>query len=190
MQLKDATLLVVDDELYYTEITTEWFEREGSRVLTAENGIDALSILENNKIHAIITDIRMPRMDGIELVKKLKATGIYTPTAVALTGFTDLSVRDACDLGIEAQLSKPVSRKVLVSAVRKALTDRGELWALPFEPGRRGSVSASFDSLQSALDNKAIAFGRGGFCLRSDITLPEDASIEFQLNFDGDQPPH
>jgi CheY-like chemotaxis protein len=187
MQLKDATLLVVDDEPYYSEIATEWFTREGCRVLTAENGVEALPLLEKNIVHAIITDIRMPRMDGIELVKRLKASGTYTPTAVALTGFSDLSVRDAYDLGIEAQLSKPVSRKVLLSAVKKALTDREELWARPFHSGNRPTLNAEFESLQSAWANKNIAFGRGGFCLKSDAMFPDDSGVEFHLTFQGDR---
>ena len=187
MQLKDATLLVVDDEPYYCEITTEWFEREGCRVLTAENGVEALPLLEKKKVDAIITDIRMPRMDGIELARRLKARGAYTPTAVALTGFSDLSSRDAYDLGIETQLSKPVSRKTLVSAVQKALTDREELWALPFQPGRRQLLEAKFDSLRAALDERLIAFGRGGFCLKSEGTFPEDSAIEFHLSFEAEQ---
>ena len=60
MDLKEATVLVVDDEPYYTEIATEWFEREGCKVLSAQNGEEALPILSNNKVDAIITDIRMP----------------------------------------------------------------------------------------------------------------------------------
>lgn len=187
MQLKDATLLVVDDEPYYCEIATEWLEREGCRVLTAENGMGALSLLQNNKVDAIITDIRMSGMDGVELVKRLKTTGTYKPIAIALTGFSDLCARDAYDLGIETQLSKPVRRKVLLSAVRKVLADRQELWALPFVPGKRAVLSAKFENLQAALMEKRIAFGRGGFCLRSAETFPEDSGIEFQLTFVAEQ---
>ena len=186
MQLKDATLLVVDDEPYYCEIATEWFEREGCRVLVADNGLAALPLLEKNKVDAIITDIRMPRMDGIELVRRLKANGTYTPTAIAITGFSDLSARDAYDLGIEIQLAKPVSRKVLVSAVEKALSDREQVWALPFQPGKRPVLNAKWESLRAALAEKRIAFGRGGFCLRSEATFPEDTLIEFHLIFDVD----
>ena len=76
MQLKDATLLVVDDEPYYCEIAKDWFEREGCKVLTAENGVAALQLLEREKADAIITDIRMPGMDGVELVRRLKASGL------------------------------------------------------------------------------------------------------------------
>ena len=186
-QLKDATLLLVDDEPYYIEIAKEWFEREGCRVLSAENGLDALPLLEKNRVDAIITDIRMPGMDGVELVKQLKAKGNYTPTAVALTGFSDLSVRDAYELGIETQLSKPVSRKVLLAAVQKALTDREQLWARPFHTGKRQKLTAEFDSLDSAVQANLIAFGRGGFCLRSETIFPDDSGVEFKLLFTGDQ---
>lgn len=187
MDLKGATLLVVDDEPYYSDIAKEWFEREGCRVLTAQNGVEALPLIENNKVDAIITDIRMPRMDGVALIRKLKEGGSYMPTAVALTGFSDLSIRDAYDLGIESQLSKPVSRKVLIGAVIKALADREEFWALPFRMGSYSTLSAKFESLQSARETDSIAFGRGGFCLKSEQTFPEDSGIEFQLAFDADQ---
>jgi CheY-like chemotaxis protein len=187
MQLKDATVLVVDDEPYYREIMTEWFQSEGSRVLAAEDGVEALQLLDNNTVDVIVTDIRMPRLDGTELVKQVKARGKYTPTAVAITGFSDLSSREAYDLGIEAQLSKPVARKVLISAVQKAVTDREELWARPLKAGNRSKLSATFDSLAAALENKLIAFGHGGFCLKSEAAFPEESPIEFDLIFEADQ---
>lgn len=183
MHLRDATLLVVDDEPYYCEITKDWFEREGCRVLIADDGVAALAVVEKEEINVIITDIRMPRMDGVEFIRRLKASGSYMPTAVALSGFSDLEPRDAFDLGIEAQLSKPVSRKVLISAVETALTDRAELWAGPALPGKRVAIHAQFDSLQTARDNHEIAFGRGGFCMRSDLMVPDDTGIEFHLAF-------
>ena len=186
MLLKDATLLVVDDEPYYCDIAKDWFEREGCRVLTAEDGIAALQLLEKEKVNAIITDIRMPRMDGVELIRKLKASGAYTPTAVALSGFSDLPPREAYDLGIEAQLAKPVSRKVLIAAVQTALTDREQLWAGPTLPSKGPAITATFDNFQSARDNREIAFGRGGFCLHSDLMIADDTGVEFAISFQAD----
>lgn len=186
MQLKDATLLIVDDEPYYCEIAKDWFEREGCRVLTAEDGVAALKLLENEKVNGIITDIRMPRMDGVELIRRLKAGGSYTPTAVALSGFSDLSTREAYDLGIESQLSKPISRKVLIAAVKTALTDREELWVGPALPAKGPLIKARFASLQSARDNAEVAFGRGGFCMRSDLRILDDTSVGFHLLFESD----
>jgi CheY-like chemotaxis protein len=186
LHLRDATLLVVDDEPYYCEIAKDWFEREGCRVLTADDGVAALALLEKEKADIIITDIRMPRMDGVELIRRLKARGSYMPTAVALSGFSDLSPREAYDLGIEAQLSKPVSRRVLISAVETALTDRSQLWTGSPLAGKRFAIHAQFDSLQAARDNREIAFGRGGFCMRSDLVVSDDSAVEFHLVF-GDQ---
>lgn len=186
MQLKDATVLVVDDELHYREIMTGWFEKEGSRVLTAENGARALELLEKNEVNVIVTDIRMPVMDGTELVKRVKAMGKYTPAAVSISGFSDLAPRDAYDLGIEAQLSKPVERKALVSVLRRTLTDREELWAAPFRTTTLPAITIEFESLTEALRQKQIAFGRGGFCMTSKVPFPEESSIGFELNFVGD----
>jgi CheY-like chemotaxis protein len=187
MQLKDASVLVVDDEPHYRDILTGWFEKEGSRVLAAENGFRALELLEKNEINAIVTDIRMPGMDGTELIKRVKALGKYTPTAIAVTGFSDLPPRDAYDLGIEAQLSKPVERKALVSALRKTLMDREELWAEAFRTTTLPAITIEFEGLRAALRKKKIAFGRGGFCMTSRVPFPEDLSITFELRFAEDR---
>ncbi|MBZ5654559.1 MAG: response regulator [Acidobacteriia bacterium] len=186
MQLKDATVLVVDDELHYREIMTGWIEKEGSRTLAADNGVRALELLEKNEVHAIVTDIRMPVMDGTELIKRVKARGKYTPAAVAISGFSDLAPRDAYDLGIEAQLSKPVERKALISALRRTLMDREELWAETFRTTSLPGITLEFESLAEALRQKRIAFGRGGFCMASKVPFPEESSISFELNFIGD----
>jgi CheY-like chemotaxis protein len=186
MQLKAATVLVVDDELHYREIMTGWFEKEGSRVFTAENGARALELLEKNEVHAIVTDIRMPVMDGTELIKRVKAKGKYTPAAVAISGFSDLAPREAYDLGIEAQLSKPVERKALVAALRRTLMDREELWAEPFRTPTLPGITIEFESLMEAQKKKRIAFGHGGFCMTSKVPFPEEASIGFELHFVGD----
>lgn len=183
MQLKDATVLVVDDERHYREIMTGWFEKEGSRVLAAENGARALELVQNNEIHAIVTDIRMPLMDGTELIKRVKGMGKYTPSAVSISGFSDLAPREAYDLGIEAQLSKPVERKALVSALRKTLMDREELWAEPFRATTLPDVTIEFESLTAAVQQERIAFGRGGFCMTSKVPFPEESSIGFQMSF-------
>lgn len=186
MQLRGATLLVVDDEPQYREIIIGWFAREGSLVLAADNGIHALEILEKDEVHAIITDVRMPVMDGTELVRRVKAAGKYTPAAVSISGFSDLTPREAYDLGIEAQLSKPVERKVLISSVRRSLMEREELWAEPFRSTTVPTVKFEFESLAAALRKKQILFGRGGFCVRSNVLFRETSSAGFELHFAGD----
>jgi CheY-like chemotaxis protein len=184
--LRDKVILVVDDELHYREIMKGWFEKEGARVLTAENGAVALELLQKSDCNAVVTDIRMPVMDGAELVRRIKATGKYTPTAVSVSGFSDLAPREAYDLGIEAQLSKPVERKVLVSALRRTMADREQLWAGPLRETTLPPLKIEFGDLSTAFEKRLIAFGRGGFCVTTAASFPEDASIGFELSFTGE----
>ena len=183
MKLTEATLLVVDDEPEFCGIVAGWFEREGSRVLAAYNGARALELLQSNSVHAIVTDIRMPEMDGRELVKRARAFGQYKPATVSISGFSDLTAREAYDLGIEEQLAKPVQRKALLSAVRKSLTDREELWAEPFRAMNAPTIRLQFESLSTATRKKQISFGHGGFCLSSRLVFPEASAIGFELSF-------
>jgi two-component system chemotaxis response regulator CheY len=73
MDLKDATILVVDDEPDWRSIIADWLRREGSCVLLAEDGAEALKLIHTNKIDAVVSDVRMPVMDGITLLKNIKA---------------------------------------------------------------------------------------------------------------------
>jgi CheY-like chemotaxis protein len=155
-----------------------------SSLRTMESALSNYS--KRTKCTRSVTDIRMPVMDGTELVKRVKAMGKYTPAAVSISGFSDLTAREAYDLGIEAQLSKPVARKVLISAVRKSLMEREELWAEPFRSTTAPTLKLQFESLAAALRKKKVLFGRGGFCISSQVLFPEASSIGFELNFVGD----
>src|SRR5258707_3995086 len=131
MQLKDATILLVDDEPDLRTIIAEWFKREGSRVLVAEDGAEALNIIQANQVDVVVSDVRMPVMDGITLLKKVKASG-YKSSVMFVSGFTDvIKRREAYDLGVEAVMSKPVERKHLIAAVTRILGERDGLWRFP-----------------------------------------------------------
>jgi two-component system response regulator AtoC len=69
---KDAKILVVDDEAIVRESLRDWLSDVGHHVLTAENGPQALEIIEKEKPGIVIADLVMPGMDGIELLKKAK----------------------------------------------------------------------------------------------------------------------
>jgi len=71
MQNSEVTILVVDDEPELLEIFAIWMRREGYHVLTAANGAEALKILTSTNVDALISDIRMPVMDGLTLVRRI-----------------------------------------------------------------------------------------------------------------------
>lgn len=65
-----AKILVVDDELLLRDVLFDYLNRKGYEVYLASDGFKALEILKTTKIHLALVDIKMPRMDGLELTKK------------------------------------------------------------------------------------------------------------------------
>ncbi|MFY9704748.1 MAG: response regulator, partial [Desulfobacterales bacterium] len=66
------TVLIVDDEKNYTRILGAVLEEEGFETLTANSGPEALEILEGSDVDLVLTDMKMPLMDGIQLLEKIK----------------------------------------------------------------------------------------------------------------------
>lgn len=186
MQLKDATLLIVDDEDTLLEIFQRWFEREGCRVLTAANGRDALDLAAANVVDLVISDIRMPVLDGLELVRRLAERDGYLPKIIFISGFGDVGDREIFGIGVEAMLHKPVDRADLVAAARRSLTDRGELWRTPPVAAPAIALDLVFASVAAARQQGLIAFGRGGFCVRSDLAARVGTRVRLQLEFTAD----
>ena len=173
MQLKNATVLVVDDEPVLCEIKSTWLIRLVGRVLVAGNGAEAMEVLAANHVDLVITDIRMPVMDGVTLLKKITDSGKPRPSVIFITGFSDFDPRDAYDLGVDAILEKPMERNDLLQTVGRSLTSRHELWRTPVDVIPASVLHSSFASLATALHEQKIAFGRGGFCIATSHDLQE-----------------
>jgi len=176
-----ATVLVVDDEPELLEIFEAWLERAGYRVLTAPNGAEALAILTTQKIDALVSDIRMPIMDGPSLVRAMHNAGITTPTIVFVSGFGDINLREMHALGVETTLEKPVNRKTLIAVVEDSLTGREKLWLTPLPIPCRRRVEAEI--LQSTISGPHFDLGRGGCCFASTESLARHETIQLTLRF-------
>ena len=190
MELTDATVLVVDDERMLLDIFSEWLEEENCRVLTAGDGAAALRILRNDRVDLIVSDVRMPVMDGILLLKNLTtysglSQGNHPPKMIFISGFTDLEPREAYNLGVEAMLQKPIERVQLVDVVRRALRSHEETWSEPATPGGM-PLHVALPRVSTAIEQGRIAFGRGGFCLYSSSAVRE-GPVRFDLEFEGEK---
>jgi CheY-like chemotaxis protein len=185
MHLKDASILLVDDEPVLLDIMAEWFKSFAGQVFCAPDGAQALQILGAHKIDLVITDVRMPVMDGVTLLKRLKARGSTTPSLIFVTGFADIEARDAYDLGAEALLEKPIERDDLVNVVRHSLAGPAERWSNPPNPSALPRFSRSFSSLAVASEEHEITFGRGGFCVGGNTSAME-GPVNLELNFKED----
>jgi CheY-like chemotaxis protein len=183
MRLSEATVLVVDDEPELREIFAAWLGRSAASVLTAANGADALAILTSRKVDALVSDIRMPVMDGITLVRRVFDVGLTIPTMIFVSGFGDVDRREMHALGVEALLEKPLNRADLIGALERGLTEREEMWLRPVSGPANQTVSIDIASLEDAIATQAFLFGRGGCCFPCDQPLAEDETINLHLRF-------
>jgi CheY-like chemotaxis protein len=187
MRLADATILVVDDEPELLEIFAVWLGRNGCTVKTAANGADALRLLLAEKIDALITDIRMPVMDGMTLVRTLYEKKVLIPSIIFVSGFGDVNEREAYSLGVEAMLAKPLSRQTLLKALEDSLKDRDELWLTPMETTPQKLVQLAAQELSREIKRCGFQLGRGGCCFRWTEALAEDTHVRLEIDFSGDE---
>jgi CheY-like chemotaxis protein len=120
--LKGKHILVVDDEKLLREAIAFDFKRQGCVLFLAAGGKEALGIVLNNKIDAVISDVRMPNGDGVSLLDEIRTHSPDLPIVLLVTGFADIDREQAQKHGAIGLLEKPIDRKKLMSAIVGALT--------------------------------------------------------------------
>lgn len=113
-------ILVVDDEKLIRNVIREYLENEKYEVFEAENGFDALRVLETNRVDLIILDIMMPRMDGFETLKEIRKTK-DTPVIMLSAMKEEEDKLSGFNLGVDDYITKPFSPKELVARVKAHL---------------------------------------------------------------------
>jgi CheY-like chemotaxis protein len=186
MNLKDATILVVEDEPDLLEVMGESLAPVAGKILSASNGEDALKSLERAAVDAIVTDVRMPGMGGVALLQRVRAASPHGPAVILVSGYSDLTAREALNLGADATLAKPVRRRDMIEALERALADKRELWHRPNPGGESAQLAQEFAGLTQAVAGGEIAFGRGGFCIRTRQELSQEP-VSLSLKFASDQ---
>ena len=120
MAVKNKILVVDDEEALRTVLSTE-LEGEGYQVSTAGDGEEAIKILGSQQFHLILLDIKMPNVDGFEVLKFIKQKQPSTKV-IMLTGFADLkNAIESKKLGAEDFVSKPYDLVDLLTTVERVL---------------------------------------------------------------------
>ena len=130
-------VLVVDDAPDTIEVLQRNLQSQGYGVYTASGVAEAIGVLEQTPIDLVITDLKMPKVSGVELVRHVRAN--YPDTEVMMiTGYPSISgAVDAIKLGAEDYLSKPFTDEELYTAVERALDKlriRRTVQAPPYRP--------------------------------------------------------
>ena len=115
------TVLIVDDEKNYPPILSAVLEEEGFETLTANSGHEALEILTNSDVDLVLTDMKMPKMDGMTLLEKIKSRDAELPVIMMTAhGTVDRAV-EAMQKGAYSYILKPFDNERLVVYVNKAI---------------------------------------------------------------------
>jgi two-component system alkaline phosphatase synthesis response regulator PhoP len=122
--MSDKTkLLLVDDEDTIRTLVRHELETHGFAVEEAESGAAALEKLGGSAFDLVVLDIRMPEMDGLEVLKNIRANNL-APKVIMLTGVDELKIaRDSLALGASDFMTKPFDFKNLLTCINRVLKE-------------------------------------------------------------------
>jgi anti-anti-sigma factor len=163
-------ILVIDDEKPTLTMFRLLLSADGYSVLMAKDGWEGLSVFERERPPIVITDIKMPGMDGIEVLRRIKEIDANTEVIV-ITGHGDMDLAiQALNLGATDFINKPIQRQALENALRRA-QERIELVR-----SREDQVSVE------AEERSAVVSFRGSLTAGSEPQLLDGFQKAFSLN--------
>ncbi len=118
-----ATILAVDDSTSIRQLVSFILRQEGYEVLGASDGMEALQVAENRQVDLVLTDLNMPQMDGIALIKALRSFPRYqyTPLLMLTTESSSEKKQQGREAGATGWIGKPFDPEQLVSVIGKIL---------------------------------------------------------------------
>ena len=117
----DKRALIVEDNEVNAIVFSSFMEDWGINAELAYNGQDGVEMAWSNEYHAIIMDIYMPGLNGIEATKKIREFNVHVPVIALSASTLQTDVKNAFDAGVNEYLSKPVSSEKLFSTLSKLL---------------------------------------------------------------------
>ena len=116
---KDKKILIVDDEHLVRWSVRRYLEAEGFVAIDAASGPEALEILSKENISILITDLIMPEMNGVELIRKAREVNPELPILVITANDSSALVNSATEAGAIRTFNKPIPFRELVGAVQE-----------------------------------------------------------------------
>lgn len=180
MQSQPATLLVVEDIPDILTLLKATLEFKGYRVITARDGQEALEMIERERPAVIVTDILMPRMDGFNLVHRLRLNSQTRDIPVIFLSATYVAPEDktfALSLGVTRFIEKPVNFEEFLPAISDLLSyneksSQAPLDEIEFYDGYR-------KRLETKLLHKNTQIARAEHLME---TIPEEEKPSFQAS--------
>ena len=121
MPVQSPSILITDDDHDFRETLRIVFEPRGFRTLLAGDGEEALDILRDQEVHLLLLDMHMPRLSGLETIRRVKQFRSRLPCILLSAALDELLIQQAQMAEAFSVLSKPVSRVQITSVVEMAL---------------------------------------------------------------------
>lgn len=115
--LKNLSILYVEDELELKEVTQNFLSDVIGNIVSMDNGLDALDLFNNSDFDVVITDINMPKLNGIELIRELKKAKSHVPIIVTTAYNNENQIKELYDAGMNEYLMKPIDLMQLVEKI-------------------------------------------------------------------------
>lgn len=119
----EKKVMIVDDCGTTRKLLSYIMKERGYKILTASNGLEALEVLATNPIDLVLTDLNMPQMDGVELVKNLRGNDVYKdlPVIMVTTEGGEVDRKTGLEAGVNTYLTKPISPQRLIYEIEKLI---------------------------------------------------------------------
>ena len=118
MKLENAKLLIVDDEVDLCQVLSWDFEDQGMDVTLAHGGHKAIDLLKETNFDIVLSDIKMPDGDGIELLDYVYSERIPVKAIYLMTGYSDYPIEKLLEKGMRKLFKKPVETEAIIEDMK------------------------------------------------------------------------
>lgn len=174
--MADAKVLIVDDEEHIVELLKFNLSNAGYRVITANNGLDALALARENKPDLIFLDLMLPGMDGFDVCKEIKKNKDTSKSAIIMLTAKgeELDKILGLELGADDYITKPFSIRELLARAKAVLRRSNNVEEGEQEVFESGRLKVDFDRHEVSINSEKI-----------DITLKEFELLEILIKNKG-----
>ncbi len=148
-------LMIVDDEPIVRRSLADWFKEEGFHILTAEDGYRALEIIEKESVDCVILDLKMPGIDGIQVLKEIKSKKPDTKVIIITAYGTIQNAVEAMKIGANDYITKPFEPEEIINSLKRILAISEVRFEISREAVKEEKV-VSKEALKKVADTHAM----------------------------------
>lgn len=172
------TIFILEDEIDLNEMISIELKTRGYETVTFYNPKDFVKTFSEIKPDLLITDLRLPEVSGVEIIKIVKKIDVYNPPIIVITAYNDVPIQKLFQLGVESVIHKPFQLLMLSSTIERLCIPWEQRLQLNIE--KYGQYAGWIRKLvESKMNN--ILIGRGGFSFSTEEKIGNNEIVEFAI---------